>query len=100
MNKALEDATQLIKTARAVGVEIDHLRAENERLMALIPRWIPVEERLPDSFGLNLILLLGNFCYVGFWVETEKVWFIDTPDPGARIPVSLVTHWMPIPERP
>ena len=68
------------------------------------PKWISVDERLPDNRG-NFITKIH--CDKGDWIEvdtfdhTEKEWWHDT---GNRVveATEFVTHWipMPIPEPP
>lgn len=94
------DRMRLVQERDQLRAEVTRLTARVAELAAALPRWIPVEERLPEDFMFNLILVFGRFCYVAFYVSTEKVWFIDTPNPADRIPVSQVTDWQPLPERP
>lgn len=65
-----------------------------EQLEAQVPKWISVEERLPENADDVLIVTncgigLGYYSiYFGEWVD-----YVDT-DSGR------VTHWMPLPEEP
>ena len=78
------------------------LQQEIEKLRAQLPRWIPVEERLPDHDVLVLVIASGKpkenitldeavelaTLYSDGWcLETWPEWT------GAN-----VTHWMPLPE--
>lgn len=67
-----------------------------EKLEAQIPRWIPVEERLPDKCEFVLcIVRYGEDAWnheLGFVLNNKWV------HPG-RID-GTVTHWMPLPEPP
>lgn len=70
------------------------LEGDREGLLAQIPSWIPVSERLPE---LNAPCLLYN--------ESQPMmvgWRID--DKRFRIPGSFLpdhpTHWMPLPQPP
>lgn len=85
----------------ALQQEIETLRGQNEQLLER--RWIPVEERLPEteSWGASKVVLgiVQNesgypppnpcFCvYLG-----NQQWTI-------RGRMATITHWMPLPEPP
>lgn len=64
------------------------------------PRWIDVEERLPEDDGVVII----NTEYgvtVGRW-DSECDFWIDEEQRGNAVvdPRVDVTHWMPLPEAP
>lgn len=82
---------------------IEAQEKEIEKLRGQVPRWIPVEERLPatDSWGVSKVVLgiVQNesgypppnpcFCvYLG-----NQQWTI-------RGRMATITHWMPLPEPP
>jgi hypothetical protein len=75
----------------------------------LMPRWIPVEEQLPerrwDGFSHIVVVAAGNSYFLGRYYKCEpgdechecdadlgERWYIDTTAPP--------THWMPLPEPP
>lgn len=63
-----------------------------QRLESQVPRWIPVEERLPEKYQR----VLGTCCMGVFEaVYNGKYWRIAEFPPKATI-----THWMPLPEAP
>lgn len=85
------------------STHIAALQKEIEKLRAQLPRWIPVEERLPEteSWGASKVVLgiVQNesgypppnpcFCvYLG-----NQQWTI-------RGRMATITHWMPLPEPP
>lgn len=80
---------------------IEAQAAEIEKLKAQVPRWIPVEERLPESDGDVLLIVngkvdnvtlidayeLGSFSKSEGWIlEMWPEW--ENPK---------VTHWVPLP---
>ena len=76
---------------------IEAQAAEIEKLKALVPRWIPVTERLPE-FGLRVLVLdrRGNAM-----VRTLRQ-LVGEKEPSFRpdglLPKRHITHWMPLPE--
>lgn len=79
---------------------------EIEKLRAQLPRWIPVEEQLPE----NGVPVLIN--YIGYndgkyhpdgtavWTECGCFWWegsLGGCDTKVAVPI---THWMPLPEPP
>lgn len=78
---------------------------EIEKLRAQLPRWIPVEERLPE-YGVRVLatdMYEEDDC-IGIWTRKE---YPDDPEDGCWIDdrgwwhaFDDVTHWMPLPDRP
>lgn len=102
-------------------VYIQQLEAENERLLnsydaalcetadmhsiskeaeAQVPRWISVEERLPDSVCLAVngcgAMMVGYVEHDKYSVETR--YSCEDHDTGCGL--LDVTHWMPLPQAP
>ena len=86
---------------------LEQLQAENEKLKAQVPRWIPVEEGLPeenvtvlafntDSHAERYVLArYRNVNYLGcFWYQLDQEYVSWTN------PCWGVTHWMPLPQPP
>ena len=73
-----------------------------KQLEAAQPKWISVEERLPDDRG-NFITKIH--CDNGDWIEVntfdymEKEWWHDAVNCTVKA-TDFVTHWMPLPEPP
>lgn len=67
-----------------------------EELLAAVPNWISVEERLPD-IAEKVLTCNGDFvsenwlCTVASKVGRVNVWAYSE---------GVVTHWMPLPEPP
>lgn len=96
----------LLAAADRIANQSTHIAAlqqEIEKLRGQVPRWIPVEERLPEtkSWGASKVVLgiVQNesgypppnpcFCvYLG-----NQQWTI-------RGRMATITHWMPLPELP
>lgn len=86
------------------STHIAALQQEIEKLRGQLPRWIPVEERLPELDELVLVIASGkpkeNITLVGA-IELATLysdgWCLETwPEwTGAN-----VTYWMPLPEPP
>lgn len=105
-----EAAADLAKRASEVIVELmkerDDLNAQYTKVIyEVMPRWIPVTERLPESVCKSYLCLTdtGYHCEVrwtnnvyGLWKSDNKWgWSIaDVPQ------YCKVTHWMPLPEPP
>ena len=65
-----------------------------ERLEAQQPKWISVEERLPECYKAVLMLFPDNWVAVAIRANTNV--YYD----GKSEPLDSVTHWMPLPEPP
>ena len=73
-------------------------------LEAQLPRWIPVEERLPESDD-NVLVIVNGECKTMTFEEAYMLasyysgdgwiveWYEEWENP-------VVTHWMPLPEPP
>lgn len=82
--------------------EILELRQKVERLKAQLPKWVSVDERLPDS-GVQVLCFGGLLTDLGFTHQTDfavyagndKDWlFFD----GTISDGWSITHWMPLPQ--
>ena len=64
---------------------IEAQAAEIEKLKARVPRWIPVEERLPETAGSYIVCTKsGSVVKVNFYPELGRF-------------QRIFTHWMPLP---
>ena len=59
-----------------------------------IPRWINVEERLPEHMD-DVLVWVGGLVEVGCYDESNECWELYT-----YVGDGSVTHWMPLPEPP
>lgn len=98
----------LVEAADRIANQSTHIAAlqqEIEKLRAQLPRWIPVEERLPE-YGVRVLatdMYEEDDC-TGIWTREE---YPDDPDGCCWIDergwwhaIDDVTHWMPLPEPP
>ena len=70
-----------------------------EHLEAKVPRWISVEERLPEKDGEYLVLKVHNYCKNDGYMAQGVALFLRTRDPEWVIGnLCEVTHWMPLPD--
>lgn len=71
-----------------------------EHLEAKVPKWISVEERLPEQNGIYLAHVVHRYCKIdSYWRVCIEYFGIEgTWDSLADI--YEVTHWMPLPEPP
>ena len=99
------DAIEELQTEKAKIENSGKLiAAAFERLKEKVPKWIPVEERLPDDDRAFLVSIHddsgdGAFDYtdVGWiWIgeNGDRLFVVDNQ------PCSFVTHWMPLPAPP
>ena len=77
---------------------IQDLRRENAELRARVPKWISVDDKLPEEDGYYL-------CCIKSSLFTDRVYIdILECDKGSfeegHIYTDTVTHWMPLPEPP
>jgi hypothetical protein len=96
--------------------KIDELEADNERLRkgwaeaisayskenSLIPRWIPVTERLPEPETDVLTFCCGNIDILTYRYNRRGLaCFMFRDDCGYwKETFGKITHWMPLPEPP
>lgn len=75
------------------------LRQEIEKLRGQVPRWIPVEERLPEDPVQKVLIFVphthGNIVDVGRYLGADG-WVLE----GWYLTQNAVTHWMPLPSGP
>ena len=83
-----------IQMCQEAADALEQLQAENEKLKAQVPRWIPVEERLPMP-DENPVLVY-DYSGVGMaWYSSTMGWMYRT-----GLGCLDITHWMPLPKAP
>ena len=72
-----------------------------EELLAAVPKWISVEERLPETDDFVIVAILderGDTPYqytdFGWYLDVAKCWIVNAEQRRD------VTHWMPLPKAP
>ena len=91
----------LEKDLFAAADRIEAQAKEIEKLRAQLPRWIPVEERLPEDRSDVLVVTYWHEkwgVYMGWCAPERAAWSVHVGI-GDRNDVA-VTHWMPLPEPP
>lgn len=77
-------------------ISSDYCRGWNDAVEA-IPRWIPVEERLPED-GKNVLIFVST---MSSWWHVEVDWRTGNSwHNNAETDWNKITHWMPLPEPP
>ena len=69
-----------------------------QQLESQVPKWIPVEEKLPED-GVVVIVhsdRFGGSTHVAYYRHNRQEWFESN---GVRL-IPNVWHWMPMPEAP
>lgn len=95
------DADCIVHLGEAAIDLIERLTAENAALREKVPRWISVEDRLPEVWKneendvlVNYMIYAPEFgADIGNYHAEAKRWLC------MAIPCT-VTHWMPLPEAP
>lgn len=80
------------------------LKKEIEKLRGQLPRWIPVDERLPE-YGVRVLAtdMYEGDDYTGIRTreeypdDTDGCWYDEL---GRWYPIDDATHWMPLPKVP
>ena len=88
------------------AIALEQLRDESEKLKAQVPRWISVEERLPEEGKRCLlytpcdgILCVGYYAGKDEWQHRHK-WRLVTAMRSTQTLTKKVTYWMPLPAPP
>ena len=77
---------------------LEQLRDESEKLKAQVPRWIPVEERLPEPGERVLATDCG---FVGeFYINKRGKWQRYNVNCSELLMALDILYWMPLPAPP
>ena len=74
------------------------IEQERKALIKSLPRWISVEERLPETNGYYLAYVESSLFPNGYYHNLLK--FIDGDFIEDHMVIHRVTHWMPLPAPP
>ena len=98
----LESMVIEVDTHEKMFLEMCEWRRERDALLASVPKWISVSERLPTENGCYLTAIR---CPKGSWIEVNDFDCLETRwdhnmDGYSEDATKHVTHWMPLPETP
>lgn len=102
---------EIYKAVVSVGINVDkeeliralaydrhqYMKGHIDGVAEATPRWISVEERLPEESGDYLCVVLWDGGYQGKRIHVvhyygNKEWLVNRTD--------VITHWLPLPETP
>lgn len=67
----------------------------------LLPRWISVEERLPERQDTVLLYVEDYGSWITLGRRSGDGWYVnEAAEGGGPKPLDRFTHWMPLPEPP
>ena len=96
----------LVKAADRIANQDTHIAAlqqEIEKLRGQVPRWIPVDERLPktESWGASKVVL-GIVQHESGYPPPNPCFcvYLGNQQWTIRGRMATITHWMPLPEPP
>lgn len=94
-----DDLTEAADQLENQNAHIAALQQEIETLRGQLPRWIPVEERLPEDPVKKVLVFVphthGDIVDAGRYLGADG-WVLE----GWHLTQNAVTHWMPLPEPP
>lgn len=99
-----DDLTEAADRIANQSTHIAALQQEIEKLRAQLPRWIPVEARLPE-YGVRVLAtdMYEGDDYTGIRTreeypdDTDGCWYDEM---GRWYAIDDATHWMPLPKAP
>ena len=86
------DMGMAIELARGI-LDVRKLLAHIKELESQIPRWIPVEERMPEEKAVVTACIKNRRVFPDVFY-TEGCWYSD------KGIVKGITHWQPLPKGP
>ena len=81
---------------------IERLEFEHDAALAKVPKWISVEERLPEMYedGSADIVLVTDGQFIHMAAYSNENWYFAECGEMKEPMFYKVTHWMPLPESP
>lgn len=77
---------------------IEHLESERDAALAKVPKWISIQERLPQD-GQKIVMINEKYPSI----TLQGIYKADKTPDTIRVlgfGIGKVTHWMPLPEPP
>ena len=95
-NKICKEITSVYTPGDALEL-IERLESERDAALTKVPKWIGVEERLPEHEHEVLVYTdrYGGRIEFAYYVRHLDAWYQN-----CCLLIPNVTHWMPIPEQP
>ena len=79
---------------------VERLEAEHAAALAKVPKWISVEERLPEECDIYLAHVMHSYNKEDLYALVCVEYFNPEDGWSSLSDLYEVTHWMPLPEPP
>lgn len=94
-NKMRELTAENANLKKEVEAQLRTVSIKNSTIKGLYTelethRWIPVEERLPESLSINVWVTDGKTAWICWYVPSTQRWAV------VKSVLTTITHWKPI----